>query len=167
MQTIWISPTEFVSGDPTVQISYPSADHPDTVVTSMEPGDFKWVSMGLPLPPAVALEEINVCYRVSDEQSFISQVRLLTMATPDQSVVLHDDGLDLRSTEPVCYASKVGGKLPSPGTSVRLALRLSFQNTTHEIRLGAVGVKFRPTGALCLNVRDAGAIGDGLSHPLS
>jgi hypothetical protein len=146
-ETIWLSPTEYVSGDSSLEISYPFVSHPNTMVTSKTPGDLKWVSMGLRLPPNVSIEEISVCYQITSKspneqpQSFISQVRLVEMDTPDQALVIHDDPTDLKSPSPVCYTSKVGGKVPTPGHAVTLALRLNFQQTTDQILLGAVGVK--------------------------
>jgi hypothetical protein len=139
MQTIWISPTEFITGDPSLDISYPSVDHPGTVVTCGAPGDFKWVFMGLRLQDSVRIEQVIVCYELSDPNSFISQVRLLEMAGPRQAIVLHDDPTPLNEPSD-SYVSTVGGKTPTSGRAVTLALRLVFQATTDEVRLGAVGV---------------------------
>src|SRR6266498_2412176 len=66
MQTIWLSPTDFVTGDPSLRISYPFVSHPSTIITCTAPGDFKWVSMGLRLPPNVAIQEVIVCYQVTN-----------------------------------------------------------------------------------------------------
>jgi hypothetical protein len=82
------------------------------------------------------------------------------MNTPDRAVVIHDDGTDLQSIAPVCYSSNVGGKVPTPGTAVTLALRLNFQNTSDRIMLGAVGIRIVPLAECSLNVRDFGAKGD-------
>lgn len=126
METIWLSPTAYVTGDPSLRISYPFVSHPNTIVTSQTTGDFKWISMGLPLPSNVKIYEVIICYLVSNPQSFISQVRLTEMGTPDQAIVRHDDPTDLKSTSPECYTSKVGGLVPT--AAVTLALRLNFQN---------------------------------------
>ena len=171
METIWLSPTDYVTGDPSLRISYPFVSHPSTIVTSTAPGDLKWVSIGLRLPPNVSIEEIIICYQISNPnpqippKSFISQARLVEMSTPNQAIVRHDDPTDLKSITPTYYPSKVGGYAPS--AAVTLALRLNFQNTTDQILLGAVGVKFdtddleikgpRPWA----DVRAYGAKGDG------
>ena len=163
MQTIWLSPTDFVTGDPTLQISYPSVSHPSTIVTCTSPGDLKWVSMGLPLPQNITIHEVTVCYELSNAGSFISQVRLVEMSTPNQALVRHDDPTDLKSTSPTCYASKVAGFTPS--VAVILELRLNFQNTSDEIKLGAVGVTFESGVGCCvssiadLKALNAGAVG--------
>jgi hypothetical protein len=149
MQTIWLSPTDFVTGDPTLKMSYPFVSHPSTVVTCTIPGDLKWVSMGLPLPSEITIEEVTICYELSNSQSFISQVRLVEMTTPNQALVRHDDPTDLKSTSSTCYSSKVADLAPTK--AVTLELRLNFQNTKDQIRLGAVGVTFQPKTEHCVN----------------
>jgi parallel beta-helix repeat protein len=160
MPTLWLSPTDFVTGDQSLRIAHPSVQHPGTVVTCTSPGDLKWLSLGLPLPPAVRIDGVTVHYRVSNPQSFISQVRLTAMEGPDQALVLHDDPTDLASTTPVAYTSVVGG-VANAG-AVTLALRLNFQSTAHEIMLGAVAVGFTPMCGMCVvDACSFGAKADG------
>jgi len=140
--------------------------HPGTVVTCTAPGDLKWVSMGLRLPPDAKIEDVIIGYEVSSPRSFIAQIRLAEMKTPDHATVLHDDSTPLQSTSPASHKSHVGG-LVAKG-AVTLELRLNFQNTSDEIRLGAVGVAFqRPAEHGVFDVRDYGAKGDGSTndHP--
>jgi hypothetical protein len=161
METIWLSPTGFVTGDPTLQISYPFVSHPGTVVTCTAPGDLKGVSMGLRLPPNAKIEDVIIGYEVSSPRSFISQIRLAETKTPDHATVLRDDPTPLQSTSPASHTSHVGG-LVAEG-AVILELRSNFQNTSDEIRLGAVGVTFQRPAEHCVNVRDFGAKGDGVT----
>jgi hypothetical protein len=84
MATIWLSPTGYVTGDPTLRIGYPFESNPDTVVSCTAPGDLKWISMGMPLPPDVEIKEAIVCYSVSNPQSYISQVQLVERTTLNQ-----------------------------------------------------------------------------------
>jgi parallel beta-helix repeat protein len=167
MQTLWLSPTEFVTGDPSLRLSYPYISHSYAIVTCTSPGDFKWIFMGLWLPENVAIEEIIVCYHISIQQtqqnqlSFISQIRLTEMMTPDKAIIIHDDGTGLKDTSPTCYTSHVDGKVPSAGSTITLALRLNFKNTTDKIMLGAIGVKVLSTiQNYYVNVMDFGAKGD-------
>src|SRR6267378_3652556 len=148
MQTIWLSPTEYLSGDPTLKISYPYVSHPSTIVTCTVPGDLKWVSMSLLLPPKATIENVIIGYELSSSQSFISQVRLVEMTTPNQATVRHDDPTDLISTSPTTYASKVSNFAPT--AAVTLELRLNFKATTDEVRLGAVGVTIVPSAEACV-----------------
>jgi hypothetical protein len=162
MQTMWLSPTDYVTGDPTLRVSYPFVSHPGTVLTCTAPGDFKWVSMGLPLPSDVKVDEVIICYELSNPQSFISQVRLVEMTAPNQATVRHDDPTDLKSTSPTCYSSKVAEFTST--AALTLELRLNFQNTTDEITLGAVGLSFHQIAEDCVNsiadlkALDAGAV---------
>jgi hypothetical protein len=167
MQTVWLSPTDYITGDRSLQISYPSVSHPSTIVTSKKTGDFKWISMGLNLPENITIEELIICYQVSNARSFISQVRLSEMATPDQALVRYDDPADLQSTTPVRYSSIVGGIVRTPGSAVTLELKLNFRNTADKISFGAVGVVIReispisPMGAV--SVKTFGAVGNGVA----
>jgi hypothetical protein len=150
MQTIWLSPIDFVTGDPTLGISYPWAAHPSALVTCNAPGDLKWVSMDLKPPPDLQIEEVDICYQVSNSRSFISQVRLTEMTTPNQARVIHDDPGHLTSTTPTTYTSAVAALVPSG--AVNLELRLNFQNTSDVILLGAVGIKTNASAAgRCVN----------------
>jgi hypothetical protein len=142
VQTIWHYPTDFVTGHPTLRIEYPHR-HASVDVTCTTPGDLQWVEMGLSLPEEVRISEVVICYSISNVRSFISQVRLVEMTTPDHATVLHDDGTDLTSTIPVCYTSVVRG-IRTTG-AIALALRLNFQDTADTISLGAVGVRFEPS----------------------
>src|ERR1700720_2338257 len=109
MPTIWLSPTNYVTGDPTLRLSYPFVSHPSTTVACTTPGDFKWVSMDLRLPPNVQIEALIVCYEVSNVRSFIAQTRLAEMTTPDHATVVHDDPTHLTSTTPASYNSATSG----------------------------------------------------------
>jgi hypothetical protein len=162
--TIWLSSTDFVTGDPTLQIRYPSVNHPSTDITSTEVGDLKWILIGLRLPQDVRIEELTICYQVSNPQSFISQIRLTEMKTPNQAIVRYDEVTMLSKTDPPeCHISHAGDVIPTIGTSVTLALRINFNNIEDKIMLGTVGVKIYSIAKGCyINVRDYGAIGDGV-----
>ena len=159
-QVIWLGPTEYVTGDRSLRIEYPSVNHPGAIVTSKIAGDFKWISMSLRLPENATLEEVIVCYQVSHARSFISQLRLSEMGMPDHALVRHDDPTDLKSTTPARYSSRVPDIATAPGAATMLELRLNFQNTADRIYLGAVGVRL-DLGRDIFNVKTYGALGDG------
>jgi pectate lyase-like protein len=162
MQTIWLSPTNYVTGDPTLRVSYPFASHPSSIVTCTTPGDFKWVSMDLRLPPNVQIDELIICYEVSNVRSFISQTRLAEMTTPDHANVVHDDPTHLTSTTLASYSSAVSELIPTG--AVALELRLNFQNASDEILLGAVGVRIRAPAECGVNsIADLKALGAGVT----
>src|ERR1700674_684925 len=113
MQTIWLSPTNYVTGDPTLRMSYPFASHPSTIVTCTTPGDFKWISMGLRLPANVQIKQVIICYEVTNSRSFIAQTRLAEMTTHDHANVVHDDRAHLTRTTPTSYNSAISGLIPT------------------------------------------------------
>ena len=111
---LWFGPTSWVSGDPTLKIDLPSNACPSTRVSCTSPGDFRWVSMSLPLPYQAAVQEVVVCYQLQSPSSFISQVRLVEMTTPNVAHVRHDDPTDPKSTTPASYTSVIGGSCRPP-----------------------------------------------------
>jgi hypothetical protein len=157
MQTVWMSPTNFVSGDKSLKISYPSVTHPAVEIKTSTRGDLKWIYLGLRVPSDHEVHAIQVCYQLSNSRSFISQVRLVEMQTPDQSIVRHDDGTNLQSTTPTCYRSPVVAF--RPGAAVLLALRLNFRNVADTITLGGIGMEVFSAGVISANYIDALAYG--------
>jgi hypothetical protein len=151
-EMIWLSPNDFVTGDPSLSLIYPSVAHAGVHVRASAVGDLKWISLGLRVPTRHEVVAVSIGYRLSNARSFISQVRLVEMRTPERAVVRHDDGTDLLSTEPATYRSELTGGY-RPDGAVSLHLRLRFQDTADVISLGAVGLEVREleTGA-CLSV---------------
>jgi hypothetical protein len=136
---LWLSPTDFVTGDESLNINYPSVAPPAVEIKATAPGDLKRIYLGLRVPPGYDIHAIHVCYQLSNSRSFISQIQLVEMQTPDQSVVRHGDSTALLSAAPTCYRSPVVAFQPSG--AVLLALRLNFGNIADAITLGAVGVE--------------------------
>jgi hypothetical protein len=158
---LWLSPTDFVSGDKSLRISYPSVTHPAVFVNAKTPGDLKWIYLGLRVPLYHDIQAIHVCYQLSNRRSFISQVRLVEMQTPDQAVVRHDDPTDLLSTTARSYRSPLVRAF-RPGAAVSLALRLNFGNVADTITLGAIGIEVLSHGhESVVRPEDFGAVGDG------
>jgi len=120
MQTIWLSPTDYVSGDTSLSIDYPSIHHSSTIVTSETIGDDKWILMSLRLPENISLEEIVLCYQVSNARSFICQVRIYELGLPEQGLVRCDEAVALQNTSPGRYKSILGGIIPTPGSALTL-----------------------------------------------
>ena len=146
--TQWLSPTDFVTGDESLRIAYPSVTHPAVEVKATTAGDLKWISLGLKIAPFREIIAVHVCYQLSNSRSFISQIRLAEMQTPDHAVVHHDDGTELISTQPTCYRSPLSTAY-RPDGAVLLELRLNFQvdpqtqKVVDTITLGAVGLEVR------------------------
>jgi parallel beta-helix repeat protein len=156
---MWLSPTDFVSGDPTLLIEYPSVSGPGTVVRCSSPGAWKWVSLGVNLPGDLQVGAITVCYQISGGGSSIEQVRLTDMAEPNTALVIHDEAVSLSSPSPARHTSVVANA--APRQALTLNLRLNFADTASRVLLGAVEVTFVQSGQMCVNAHDFGALGDG------
>lgn len=139
--TIWHSPLTGVSDDPRLTIDY-SLPGTGLHVTTNSPGDLQWVTIALTIPSNVEIEGVVVCYELASAQSFISQVRLTRMTTPDYALVIHDDPTDLTDPGPTCYLSNVYSA-PVEGT-ISLAFRLNFTSAQHWVDIGAIGIVVEP-----------------------
>lgn len=130
--------TAWVSGDDRLSLDMPSVKHADLRISSNTEGDLQWITMHVPYKFGGTIKSIILCYQVSSEDSYISQIRLSEYLIPPKALVKHDDGTDLTNTEGTCYISNVDDF--KPAGSVNLSLRLNFTNTDDIIHLGALGV---------------------------
>lgn len=99
--------------------------------------DSQWILLTLSVPE-VTIQGVKVCYKVDAQQpgsTYISEIRLTEMKTPDFAAVLHDDGTDLTSIKPTCYSTSI--REDFEGT-VTLELKMVFGNTQDRIRIGAI-----------------------------
>jgi hypothetical protein len=156
MPTFWLNPTDLVTNDPSLRISFPP-DHGGGVITSTRIGDF-WVSLGALLPFPARIDGLVVCYQIvgaPTPANSIQQTRLLALTAPGSETVLFDDPTVLASPAPVCQVRKVGKK--APDAALELSLRLHFQNTRDQIVLGGLSLQITE---LCANHRLLGEFGD-------
>jgi hypothetical protein len=140
--TVWYSPLAMIadengSGSSNLSLSRGSVGNTLRVTTSAV-GDLQWLSLPLLVQDNLLIKAVKVCYDLSNESSYISQVRLAEETVPPSALVQHDDGTDLTSTDPVCIESAVGNYQPTG--AVTLSLRLNFADTAHRIDIGAIGL---------------------------
>ena len=101
--------------------------------------DFQWVLLGLTVPGGTRIRGVVVCYQiVGGKSTYVSQVRLSEMTTPDTALVVHDDPTNLTSTVPVCYRSKVTGVTVN-GT-ITLELKMVFGSKKDKILVGGIAL---------------------------
>lgn len=143
MEMFWFSPDDYVTGDPTLQISHSFSGQPHTAIKCSTLGGDKWISMAVTLPPDAEIEAVLIGYQVSNPRSRIVQVRLSELNAPDKPVVRHDDPTKLDSVTPAVYRGNVIAFAPK--AALTLELRLDFANTADVIRLGGVGVEVLPS----------------------
>lgn len=152
---IWSSPLTSSTADSRLTIgSIPGGLSVARRITTNSPGDLQWADFALSIPSDVQIDGVTLCYRLAASQSFISQIRLTVMNTPDFATVIHDDGTDLTDPGPQCVFSPTNGD-PVEGTIV-LSLRLNFASVEDWIDIGAIGIHVSPV---------VSGVGDGSSEP--
>ncbi|MCA9903238.1 MAG: collagen-like protein [Anaerolineae bacterium] len=141
--TIWYSPLAMIADENAAghtNLELVRATSGNTLrVTTQQAGDLQWLNLPLIVQDNLAIKAVIVCYDLSSASSFISQVRLAEETVPPSALVVHDDGTDLTSTDPVCAESAVNNY--QPNGALGLSLRLNFANTTDRIDIGAIGLR--------------------------
>jgi hypothetical protein len=102
----------------------------------------KYVLLPLTLPSNVEIKGIELCYRVSNSATSVSQVRLTKTTTPDVAGVVYDDPTVRNSTTATCETS--GPMTISVDAVVTLSIRIFFADTSHFVEIGGVGVIVEP-----------------------
>jgi hypothetical protein len=101
--------------------------------------DFQWLSLGMTVPDGTKIKGVQVCYQIlGGKSTYISQVRLTQMTTPNQALVKHDDPTNLTSTTPVCYKSVVGGF--SVAGTITLELKMVIAGKGEKILIGGISL---------------------------
>jgi hypothetical protein len=107
-------------------------------VRTAQAGDLQWLGMPLSLPLGSRITNVRVCYDLTSDASYISQIRLSEEIEPPTATIIHDDNTNLQSTDPTCYDSAVNN-VEILG-AVTLLLRLNFASTGDTIHIGSVFV---------------------------
>ena len=151
-ESIWFSPLTAIPEDPTgarslvLGVTTYGDALAVTATEQITELDSKWVVLGLTTQDKKAIKGVQVCYQVvtaSPGSTYISQVRLTTMTTPDISHVINDDGTDLTSTSPTCYISYTPKKgKPKVGGTTSLSLKMVFGSASDVILIGGVQLIF-------------------------
>lgn len=106
--------------------------------------DSEWILIGLTLPSGASgkIKHLTICYQVEtdiQDRTYISEVSLTQMTTPDEVQVIYEDDTDLTSMTPTCYTARTNIKKVN-GT-ITLGLRMVFGSTEDFIKIG--GIKLR------------------------
>lgn len=149
---MWVNHFDLLPGDPSVTTSFNAVSsgvgggltalviRSSTTGQNAQSGGNKVVHMGLQVPPGYIIKGVRVCYELSNERSFISQIRLAQVQTPPASaVVMLDDGTDHTNPGPICVDSTATTVDPGLG-EVLLSLRVNFGNTDDKIAVRALGL---------------------------
>jgi len=149
-ELMWVNHLDFLAGDPSVRTTFNAVSsgvgsglsgliiNSTTTGEEAEGGGNKVVEKALPVPPGYLVNGVRVCYELTSEESFISQIRLAQVQDPpDNALVLLDDDNDLTDPGPVCVDSMMPAEpiAPSAG-SLLLSLRVNFANPADELSSG-------------------------------
>lgn len=106
--------------------------------------DPQWIYIPLSIQKGT-IKSVTVCYSIGTSGSgktFISQVRLIKMTTPDSATVLYDDDTDLVSASPACYTGHTKAMADGP---VTLALRVVI-DPSGAIQIGGITLEMEQKG---------------------
>jgi len=176
-ELMWIDHLGFLAGDPSVDVSFNAVNsgvggglagliiESSTTGEEAEGGGNKVVETGLSVPPGYLVEGVRVCYELSSETSFISQIRLAQVQDPPSTaIVMLDDGADLTDAGPVCVNSAATTISPADG-ALLLSLRVNFGDTADRIVLRGVALQLAadPESALATHTHEY-LTGKGTGH---
>lgn len=155
---MWVNHLALLPGDKSVETSFDAVTsgvggglsglviQSNTSGEEAKGGGNKVVWTALEVPPEFTIEGVRLCYELSDQRSFISQIRLAQVQDPPSSaVVLHDDPTDLTAPGPICVNSPTSSIDPSAGPLL-LSLRVNFGKTTDRIVVRGLGLHLLPKG---------------------
>lgn len=149
-ETVWFSPLTAIpvgpSGPATNVLTVQPYCCPSTAIEIKASqivieDDFQWVILGLTSQLNKVIKGVQIYYEVetaSPGSTYISQVRLTEMTTPDEALVIHDDDTDLTSTDPTSYISLTEKPKPKVRGTITLALKVVFGNIADSIRVGGI-----------------------------
>ncbi len=149
---MWINHLDLLPGDPSVTTSFNAINsgvgsglsgliiQSNTVGETAPGGGNKVVETALEILPKFEVKGVRVCYELSSNASYISQIRLAQVQDPPSSAtVLLDDPTDLTNKEPICINSQPTSIDPSKGPLL-LSLRVNFGQTSDKIVIRGLGL---------------------------
>ncbi len=152
-QTVmWINHLSFLPGDASVTTSFNAISsgvggglsgliiQSNAVGGTSPNGGNKVIERALEVPPGKIIKGVRLCYELSSNNSFISQIRLSQVQDPPSfAFVILDDPIDHINNGPICVNSQSTTIDPAKG-SVLLSLGVNFGNTFDKIVLRSVGL---------------------------
>ena len=139
-ETLWLN-AQMAVADPGLTVTQAQGTGSIRVV-STNPGTTQWIYFPAAIPSNWEANSVELCYALSDPNSYITQIRVTEMQTPDGATVIRDDGTDLTDTGPSCVTSSVFARLPEG--ILTISIRFQFQDMSDEIEIGGIGLNFTP-----------------------
>jgi len=139
--TLMLHGIGFITGDPSIRISYPYVFHPGVRITVKEPGEAKWIYMMLPLPKGSLITQVKIAYHIVGIQSHISLVRLVEQREAVAATVLHNEVVD----KPLPSSGIIKAECRAVvSKSTLLKICMEFENSDDIIEFGGVEVNYIP-----------------------
>jgi hypothetical protein len=151
-QLMWINHFELLPGDPSVMTSFNAVNSgvggglTGLVITSTTTGEIatgggnKVVHMALEVPPGFTVNGVRVGYELTNESSFISQIRLAQVQDPPKTaIVILDDGTDHTDIGPIDVDS-ASTAIDAAAGPLLLSLRTNFGSTSDKIVIRSLGL---------------------------
>lgn len=140
-QSLMLHSLAFVTGDPSIKISFPYVFHPGLQVTVNEPGDSKWLYMMLPVTRGSLITDINIAHHRTGLQSHIVLIRLVEQREPVVATVVHDEVIEKTVSSNCIVGTSCQVVVKN---SIMLKVCMDFGNTDDMIELGSVEVSYIP-----------------------
>jgi hypothetical protein len=154
VSVMWISHLDLLAGDPSVQTSFNAISsgvgnglsgliiQSNTIGDNATQSGNKVVQKALEVPPGHTIKGIRLCYELSNNRTFINQIRLAQVLNPpDRAVVLLDDSVSLNSKGPICVNSQQTSSSIDPANGpLLLSLRINSEDASDRIVIRGLGL---------------------------
>jgi hypothetical protein len=150
----WTNHLDLLAGDPSVRTSFNAISsevgnglsgliiQSSTIGDNSTQGGNKVVQKALEVPPGHTVKGIRLCYELSNNRTFINQIRLTQVQNPpDRAVVLLDDLVSLNNKGPICVNSQQTSSSTDPANGpILLSLRINSGDASDRIVIRGLGL---------------------------
>jgi hypothetical protein len=151
---MWISHLDLLGGDSSVQTSFNSVNsevghglsgliiQSNTTGNGTSQGADKVVQKALEVPPGHMIKGIRLCYELSNDRTFINQIKILQVQNPpDRAVPILTDSSILNNKGPICINSQQSSLPIDPANGpLLLSLRINSGDSSDRIVIRGLGL---------------------------
>ena len=141
MRSLMLHSLGFVTGDPSIKISYPFLFHPGLQVTVDKPGNSKWIYLMLPIDRGSLITDIRIAHHRTGLQSHVTLVRLIEQREPISAKIVHDEPIE-KTIPSTCVIGSTCHVVVN--SSILLKVCMDFANTDDMIEFGSVEIRYIP-----------------------
>jgi hypothetical protein len=141
-ETLWLNANLHIA-DPGLIVT-PAAGTGSIRIQSSLPAVTRWIEFPAVVPTNYEISSVELCYQLSDPGTFVSQIRVTEMRTPDFRSVIKDDGTDRTDQGPICITSVPFFPRP-PNGAIMVSLRIDFEDEPDWVQIAGIGLNFSPS----------------------